>query len=299
MLATAHALGFGIYRKPDEKTGTGLIQMFDQSKLWLDVGYRVEAGALEDGQDVTLSRPPETSPTFLESHSDVDDLIQFVNFETKEQQAEWLAEQIQKNLKEDELDADDIIVINPDPLSTRAEVGKPRRLLFEMGIETHLAGVDVSADVFFDQRNESVAFTGIFRAKGNEAGMVYIMNAQNCATSFGNLARVRNQLFTAITRSKSWVRVVGVGDGMKVLIDEYEALKASGYKLHFTYPTPEVRKTMNIINRDMTEAEKQAAKDSSRQLSKLIEDVEAGRVMIEDLPPKVTERLRAIFGSGE
>lgn len=299
VLATAHALGFGIYRKPDEKTGTGLIQMFDQSKLWLDVGYRVEAGALEDGRDVTLSRPPETSPTFLESHSDVDDLIQFVNFETKEQQAKWLADQIQKNLKEDELDADDIIVINPDPLSTRAEVGKPRRLLFEMDIETHLAGVDVSADVFFDQRNESVAFTGIFRAKGNEAGMVYIMNAQNCATSFGNLARVRNQLFTAITRSKSWVRVVGVGDGMKVLIDEYEALKASGYKLHFTYPTPEVRKTMNIINRDMTEAEKQAAKDSSRQLSQLIEDVEAGRVMIEDLPPKVTERLRAIFGSGE
>lgn len=299
VLATAHALGFGIYRKPDEKTGTGLIQMFDQSKLWLDVGYRVEAGALEDGQDVTLSRPPETSPTFLESHSDVDDLIQFVHFETKEQQAAWLADQIKKNLKEDELDADDIIVINPDPLSTRAEVGKPRRLLFEMDIETHLAGVDVSADVFFDQRNESVAFTGIFRAKGNEAGMVYIMNAQNCAASFGNLARVRNQLFTAITRSKSWVRVVGVGDGMKVLMEEYEALKASGYKLHFTYPTPEVRKTMNIINRDMTEAEKQAAKDSSRQLSKLIEDVESGRVMIEDLPPKVTERLRAIFGSGE
>ncbi|MGR3795695.1 DEAD/DEAH box helicase [Vannielia sp. SX4] len=299
VLATAHALGFGIYRKPDEKTGTGLIQMFDQSKLWLDVGYRVEAGALEDGQEVTLSRPPETSPTFLESHSDVDDLIQFVHFETKEQQAEWLAAQIQKNLKEDELDADDIIVINPDPLSTRAEVGKPRRLLFERDIETHLAGVDVSADVFFDQRNESVAFTGIFRAKGNEAGMVYIMNAQNCASSFGNLARVRNQLFTAITRSKSWVRVVGVGDGMRALIDEYEALKASGYKLHFTYPTPEVRKTMNIINRDMTEAEKQAAKDSSRQLSKLIEDVEAGRVMIEDLPPKVTERLRAIFGGGD
>jgi superfamily I DNA and RNA helicase len=150
VLATAHALGFGIYRTPDEKTGTGLIQMFDQSKLWLDVGYRVEAGALEDGHDVTLSRPPETSPTFLESHSDVDDLIQFVNFETKEQQAKWLADQIQKNLKEDELDADDIIVINPDPLSTRAEVGKPRRLLFEMDIETHLAGVDVSADVFFD-----------------------------------------------------------------------------------------------------------------------------------------------------
>ena len=297
VLATAHALGFGIYRQPDEKTGTGLIQMFDQSKLWLDVGYRVEEGELDDGHDVTLARPPETSPTFLESHSDIDDLIQFVKFETKDEQAQWLADRIHSNMTEDELDADDIIVINPDPLSTRSEVGKPRKLLFDMDIPSHLAGVDVSADTFFDQRNESVAFTGIFRAKGNEAGMVYIMNAHRCARSFGSLARVRNQLFTAITRSKSWVRVIGVGEDMQILIDEFNAVKAAEFKLNFKYPTAEVRKTMNIINRDMTDFEKQATKDSTRQLSKLIEDVEAGRVLIEDLPPKVIERLRSMFGS--
>ena len=38
--------------------------------------------------------------------------------------------------------------------------------------------------------------------------MVYIINAQDCFSAFGNLAGVRNRLFTAMTRSKAWVRVV-------------------------------------------------------------------------------------------
>lgn len=298
LLAAAHALGFGIYREPDAKTGTGLIQMFDQSRLWLDVGYKVMSGQLEDGQRVSLSRPQDTSPLFLENHSSVDDLIQFKQFEDKEQQAKWLADNIFKNINDEELNKDDIIVINPDPLTTRKEVGRPRRLLFEMGIGTHLAGVDVSPDVFFDKDNSSVAFTGIFRAKGNEAGMVYIMNADHCARSFGNLARVRNQLFTAMTRSKSWVRVLGVGNDMKILIDEFEKVRKSNFQLEFDYPTEEVRRTMNIINRDMTDAEKQAARASTIQINKLVDDVDAGKVLIEDLPEDVLERLRAMLNNG-
>ena len=50
VLATAHALGFGIYRK------NGLIQMFEQHQLWIDVGYKVKEGKLADGESVTLAR---------------------------------------------------------------------------------------------------------------------------------------------------------------------------------------------------------------------------------------------------
>jgi superfamily I DNA and RNA helicase len=71
ILATAHALGFGIYRTK------GLIQIFDQHQLWLDVGYRVVAGKLADNQAVSLARTSETSPEFLESHSPIEDLIVF------------------------------------------------------------------------------------------------------------------------------------------------------------------------------------------------------------------------------
>ncbi len=299
VLVAAHALGFGIYRQSDEKAGTGLVQMFDQPNLWREIGYCEESGALKEGQDVTLTRSTETSPSFLEDHSDINDLIQFIPFDSRQEQAQWLAKQIHCNLNEDELDADDIIVINPDPISTRSAVGRPRRILFDMGIDSHLAGVDLSADTFFHNKKKSIAFTGIFRAKGNEAGMVYIMNAQDCAESYGSLTRIRNQLFTAITRSKSWVRVLGIGQGMQTLMDEYQAVKDANFRLKFTYPTEEVRKTIRIINRDMTAIEKQTTKETEEKLSQLLDDIDAGRVRIEDLPPKVTEGLRHWFGGVE
>jgi superfamily I DNA and RNA helicase len=271
--------------------------MFDHSKLWLDVGYRITDGSLDDGHKVRLARSQDTSPQFLE-HSPPEDLIQFLKFDSKEEQAAWISNEIENNIAREELEPDDIIVINPDPISTRNEVGLSRRMLFEKGIESHLAGVDVSPDVFFDKTNKSVAFTGIFRAKGNEAGMVYIMNAHQCVQSFGSLARVRNQLFTAITRSKSWVRVLGVGVRMDDLITEYEKIKDANYQLNFTYPTEEMRRKLNIINRDMTVAEKQSTMTSIKSLNKTLDDIDAGRVMVEDLPEDTLERLRTLLASG-
>jgi superfamily I DNA and RNA helicase len=213
VLATAHALGFGIYRKPG-----GLVQFFDQRQLWLDVGYRIHNGSLEDNRFVSLERTSETSPKFLEGHSPLDDLIIFKKFDSANMQNAWLVESIENNLKHDELLPEDIIVINPNPLKTKTAVASPRSQLFSKGINSSLAGVSGSPDIFFE--SDTVTFTGIFRAKGNEAAMIYIINAHDCYDSFlaQHLARARNQLFTAITRSKAWVRVLGVGAPMEKLI---------------------------------------------------------------------------------
>src|SRR5690606_4687577 len=150
----------------------------------------------------------------------IDDLVQFIKFDDEDQQNAWLIQQIQWNLTEDELRHDDIIVIHPDPRTARGSTGPIRRKLFEAGVQTHLAGVDTDADVFFRTDTPSVTFTGIYRAKGNEAGMVYVINAQDCNGSGTGLSSLRNRLFTAITRSKAWVRVIGYGPGMQALIDE-------------------------------------------------------------------------------
>lgn len=297
VLVTAHALGFGVYREPDPSVGTGLVQIFDQKQLWLDVGYSIVDGELADGCEVTLARTEESSPSFLENHSAIDDLIQFHSFKTTKEQAEWVAEAIANNLKNDELRPDDIVVINPDPLTTRDAVGLIRKLLYERGVNSHLAGVDTSPDVFFDIEHESVAFTGIYRAKGNEAGMVYIINGQDCYSSFGNLAGVRNRLFTGITRSKAWVRVLGVGDNMNKLTDEFDQVKGNDFKLTFRYPTDEQRAHLNIVNRDMTEEEKQRVKKGKSELASLLEDLEAGRVYLEDLGADQVKRLRALLDS--
>lgn len=295
VLVTAHALGFGVYRKPDANSRTGLVQIFDQKKLWTEVGYEVVNGTLNDDCEVTLARTERSSPEFLENHSPIDDIIQFLCFDTKEEQDKWVASEISKNLAEDELRADDIVVINPDPISTRNSVGQIRKVLFEKGINSHLAGVDTSPDVFFATDKESVAFTGIFRAKGNEAGMVYIINAQDCWSSPGNIATVRNRLFTAITRSKAWVRVLGFGNGMQYLKREFDEVKRNDFMLRFRYPTREERAQLNIVNRDISRDERERIRKNRDELTKLIDDLEAKRVFVEDLGTDTVKRLSALL----
>ncbi|MCY3553839.1 MAG: ATP-binding domain-containing protein [Gemmatimonadetes bacterium] len=295
VLATAFALGFGVYRKPSHGTKTGLVQMFDRAHIWEDIGYRVRAGALRDGSAVTLDRTEDTSPGFLEVHSDPDDLICFITFRNADEQTEWLTEAIAENLGKDELRHDDIMVINPDPLSTRLTVEPIRRRLKEMGIRSHLAGVDTDPNTFFRPGKASVTLTGVHRAKGNEAGMVYIINAQDCHSAVRNLASVRIGLFTAITRSKAWVRVLGFGESMAMLKSEYEKLKARRFELRFTYPTSEQREQLRLIHRDMTTADFKRLKNRDRHLDNLLYELETGKVQIEDLDEETIARFRNVL----
>lgn len=299
LLTTAHALGFGIYRDTNRKTGTGLIQMFEHSQLWEDVGYSVTDGELQDGKDVTLERTAQSSPKFLEEHSGIDDLIQFHTFASEEEQTRWLVNEIQKNLSDGELRVDDIIVINPDPLKTKDAVSSIRVELFKNKINSHLAGIDTTPDKFFLTEGNSITFTGIYRAKGNEAGMVYIINSQDCYESFGSLSSVRNQFFTAITRSKAWVRVLGIGENMERLKREFESVKANHFKLKFQYPTKELRKKLNIVNRDMTEDEKKKVRKAGSSLGELLRSLDEGNVNLEDLDLDQIKKLKNLLENKE
>lgn len=292
VLATAHALGFGIYRKPD-----GLIQMFENIDLWKDIGYKVADGSLEDGEYVCLERTADTSPEFLENHSPIEDLIQFKCFDSYEEQDEWLANSIAENITTEELHPEDIIVINPDPLTTRNAVADVRSKLLTNGINSNIAGVSTSPDVFF--QGDAVTFTGIFRAKGNEAAMVYVMNAQDCYTGWGGTAAlVRNRLFTAITRSKGWVRVCGVGKNMAKLAEEFDQISKHNFQLAFKYPTAEERAKLTIVNRDMSNEEKQRLKRKRLNLEEILESLEAGDTVIEDYPKAVIIKLRRLLSKG-
>ena len=297
VLVTAHALGFGIYRERPEGSDTGLIQMFDNPELWKDVGYKTKAsmGVLEEGSKVSLERTEDTSPSFLEDHSSTDELVEFLEFASEEEQAEWLAAAIRNNLTEDELRHDDILIINPDPRTTREKVGLARRLLMDMGIDSHLAGVDTDSETFFSD-HESVTFTGVYRAKGNEAGMVYVINAQDCDSLGRNLASLRNQLFTAITRSKAWIRVLGFGRRMEALIAEFERLQKADFVLNFTYPSADQREQLRIVHRDMPESDPKRLGGSQQKLFQLLSDLESGYVHTEDLDPDAMARLRKIIG---
>ena len=297
LLVTAHALGFGIYRKNKEGKRE-LVQFFDQPQLWYDVGYEKEAGELKPGEEVILYRSEETSPKYLEDHSPLDDLIIFKSFDTKEEQAEWVAEQIERNLKEDELLFKDIVVINPIALTTQKEVALIRTKLLERGINSHIAG-EFDPNVFFKEK--SITFTGINRAKGNEVPMIYIINAHDTyAGIFGerDLIKRRNVLFTAITRSKAWVRVVGIGEAMNKLIQEYEEVRKNGFKLKFIYPTPEEIKRLNIIHRDISEEEWRRHERKVKSLEillQIVKEIKKGEAYLEDYPEEYRPILQTLL----
>ncbi|MEA5617358.1 ATP-binding domain-containing protein [Cronbergia sp. UHCC 0137] len=283
LLTSAHALGFGIYRKE------GLIQMFDNAALWRDIGYQSEEGILEDGKPVKLARNENTSPKFLEAHSHIDDLIIFKSFNNNHEQMEWLVKEIEKNIKEDELKYNDIMIIHCTPRTTRSAVGIPRALLQNRGINSKLAGVASSPDDFFS--DEEVTFTGIYRAKGNEAAMVYVINAHECFSG-SELARKRNILFTAITRSKAWIRVLGYGEDMTGLVEEFKEVKDRNFVLQFTYPTEDERIKMNIINRDRSPQERERIE--MMNVKDLLQDVENGRIRKEDLPQELIQKFKRL-----
>ncbi|HEY9866963.1 MAG TPA: ATP-binding domain-containing protein [Candidatus Obscuribacterales bacterium] len=286
ILTAAHALGFGIYRTE------GLIQMFEYAGLWRDIGYHVEKGELEDGQFVKLSRNSNTSPKFLEEHSLINDLIIFKNFTDNEEQIRWLVQEIEKNITEDELKYDDIMVIHSNPRTTKTAVGKARSLLFEKRINSNLAGVTTQPDEFFSEK--AITFTSINRAKGNEAAMIYFIDAHECYSG-SELARKRNILFTAMTRSKAWLRVLGYGSSMVGLEEEFNRVKNKNFSLEFTYPSEEERRKMNLINRDMSTKEREKIAKTRNSLQELIEDLQRGEIQKEDLPSGMLDTLKDIL----
>lgn len=286
ILSTAHALGFGIYREP------GLVQMFENSELWKDIGYDVIDGQLTEGKHVTLKRTNETSPEFLSDHSETDDLLKFEVFENNQAQVDYVVDEIIKNINEDELRLDDIMVINPNPLTTKKLVGTFRKKLYDNGINSSIAGVTDSPDIFYN--NDTITFTGIYRAKGNEAAMVYVINSQFCFEGV-ELAKRRNILFTAMTRSKAWVRVCGYGANMVGLKTEFEKIKANDFSLSFNYPTKEERKHMNIVNRDMSDQEKSRVKKNQQNIGDLLKDLNEGKIHKEDIPQELIEQLRNLL----
>lgn len=292
VLITAHSLGFGIYREKETREETQLVQLFEDKQLWEDIGYTIEEGIIKDGESVTLYRTEETSPAFLENHSPIDDLIVFRKFDNSLQEADWIVEDIEKNLKDEELKYQDIMIIHPDPKETKNYVSHIRIKLMEKGIKSHIVGVQTTPDDFF--QDDSVAISQIYRAKGNEASVVYLVNADICARGI-NLPRKRNIIFTAMTRSKAWVRVSGLGEDMDVLIQEFNRVKERDFQLEFKYPDEQQRKNMRIIHRDMTQNELRDIKKSNSSLADVAIKIRNGEIRKEDLDEQTINMLRDVL----
>lgn len=273
-IVTAHAIGMGLYRKE------GLLQLPGSSSVWEAIGYFSNA-PIKEGEEVILYRTKETSPELLKVNPN--DIINFSSYDNEENMFEALLEMIKNDLGQEELMPRDLMIIDMDTFGYIENRKKLTDTQFHINYKgmcptdyekkdrtysfsIHTAGSSSPEDFF---RDDSVVYSSVRRAKGNETFMVYIINAQKCVNSLRRRSD-RNALFTAITRSKGWVRVLGYGEDMGALLEEFQEIQKHDYKLYFPeYPDKEKLKEIFLNNRDVTDQDARTLGNTKVLIEKL------------------------------
>lgn len=240
ILVTAHALGLGIYKK--KKDGTpDMVNMMEDYTVWKAVGYKEKEGHLGYGNHVVLERNEE-----IEFKPDECVEIHNVSYQ---QQYQCVAKEIVRLVSEEDVLLEDILIIDLSSLNLQDDFNEFKEVFYKIKREiehdeykVHLVNKD-NAIKF--KRKGSITFTTIFRAKGNEANIVFVINSHKMSNM---LSYSRNRLFTAMTRAKFKTYVYGIeSDVMTSLDEEYQEIKDKNYMLDFTYPTKDVLKEMKSI----------------------------------------------------
>jgi superfamily I DNA and RNA helicase len=285
LLTTALGLGLGTKRSTGQP-----VQMFSSPEFWNDIGYESQ-GELALGRNVRLQRSLDRSAQFFSQVLTPGESVQCRSFSSAAEQAEWIAKDINHVLTTEELDSNDILIVIPNSIDA-ASIGQViGAQLRRLGHSSHIVGVTGSRDLVFVE--DSVAMCGIYRAKGNEAPLVYVVNAEYGFSGTG-LSRRRNMLFTALTRAKAWVRVCGVGPQMNQLCEEIAGIVSDEFELRFKYPTQEEIKMIKSAYREKTAKQRRTLSKEVKEAQRLLQRVSAGELDLSELPESLVELIRQV-----
>lgn len=241
ILTTAYALGTGLLR-------TGGIIKPDRMRKddFQRIGFEVVKGDFRRVNDpITISRPEENSPNPV---SDLwnEPVIEFETYASREEELCALVEKIKSNLREDKLHPSrNLLVITLGYTTPPSYEGnnletEVAKLLIDYGIDIYIPSAlrlndtrprfrNNNPDLFWS--NRGVTISRIDRTKGNEADMVYVVGLDNIAKNESDPA-LRNQLFVALTRSRGWVNLSGIGH--YPMYDEVKKVIEQGNSFTFT-----------------------------------------------------------------
>ncbi|UKS66178.1 DEAD/DEAH box helicase [Rossellomorea marisflavi] len=236
ILTTAHALGLGINREVNEGE-LPFVNMLRNKEVWLDIGYEQVSGQLEYGEYVELARNEEK---LNESG-----IINTLAFENENSQYEKLALIIIDLLKNQDIMPEDILIIDLSyKLSNNHGIFRMifnklarENQLFEEGTDKLSASINlVNKDnpTRIKVKN-AIPYTTIYRAKGNEANLVFIVNSDSLEIV---KSISRNKIFTAMTRARYAVWLMGLKQ-IAGYQREIKQISDDNYILKFTYPTEE------------------------------------------------------------
>jgi len=251
ILVSAHALGLGVYHRNDASE-IEVVNMVQDLDIWKATGYRVANGVLEYGSYVELDRDDVICKR-------CENPVEIHEHDLEDAQYKAVSTEIKRLIEHEDIFPEDILIIDLDSISLNDSYYKFRNVFSEVMYDPS-SGKRISKVNLVNKDNAvsfrikgSIPYTTIFRAKGNEANIVFILNAHKMQ---GISIYSRNRLFTAMTRARFKVYINGLS-GMQQFIEEYQAVKDNGYRLCFKYPTAQELHEINVI----AKKEAQSAKD--------------------------------------
>ena len=214
VIFVAHAIAMGLLRKK------GIITGSIDPQEWLALGYKT-VGNWQQDAEVKLVRERHNSPNIINELWS-GNTVTFNSFSSRQQELTFLAKNIKENLNYDSLqpDREILIIVLGAYYDTPPLIKQIATFLINQNINIYLPAQKTfnCGNTPTEQRNYNqfwypgaVTISTIYRAKGQEADMVYLVGLDNIARNESNIY-LRNQLLVALTRTRAWVNVSGIGD---------------------------------------------------------------------------------------
>lgn len=228
ILVLAHAIGFGIYND-------SLIQSLENKQHWIDFGYNVLDGDCRLGDRMVIERPKQNSPLIVSDMQTPEEIIELKSLESTSQEIEWIADSIEYNIQNENVRPDDIIVICLDDKNSKKHLQQLSAMLNLKDINTFNITDSFYSKGFIEEG--AVTLSTVYKAKGNEAAIVYVMGTQVFQQG-KNRRSMRNKIFTAFTRAKGWLKISGVNIEDGQLWKEITQVINDGFTLKFIQTEP-------------------------------------------------------------
>jgi superfamily I DNA and RNA helicase len=266
VLVVAHLFGMGLLRQQ------GAVQFIPKRGGWEDIGYEILDGSFTPGTPLTIRRPQANSPHILEKLVGYKDLVVYKNFSDREAEFTWVADQIVSNIKNDELRPEEILVISLDYSANKTIMPLLKFKLSERNIQSITPGYDTPSDVF--QLKDFVTVTNIYPAKGNEASIVYCICFEHVGMNPRLIVQERNQAFTAMTRTRGWCVLTGVGTEAEILFREIEKILKDPEKVTFLVPDPRlIQRNLDSLEYERRRNRVKKATELANQLKQILTEI--------------------------
>jgi superfamily I DNA and RNA helicase len=214
ILTLAHGISMGLLRPQ------GILTGMTCQEDWSAIGYHLQ-GKLEIGQQIILKRPRKNSLNPINELWQ-GSLIDYQIYTSRQQELTALANKIKYNLRHDGLrpSQEILVIILGNSWESIQLTNHVAQFLIKQGIDIYLPGNSqsnlVNNQTSKRQPNQfwyegAVTISPVYRAKGQEADIVYLIGLDFIAEDESNIY-LRNQLLIALTRSRGWVNISGIGN---------------------------------------------------------------------------------------